>query len=209
MTRPATATSTGDTKQKKPDSGRRRRKKLVDTRIRMFTNGNTRRCSSSRRIVSWRPWVNVVGFVVWLERHGFVVNRVLNEALLDWIGGLGDEELRLRGRLYRLLDEERELRQTMRVILRSGAFLDSYAAKLVKGNEKLSVKLGRQPLEALASNEEVEVVKRILARREAVVKRICVIEDKLLPEEEYKLKDSRSRGRMTHKRKGGEKKRRS
>lgn len=199
----ATATSSGNTKSKKPDSGQKQVDKPVDTRIKVFSSGNTRRCRSSRRVVSWRPWVSVEPLVRWLEKHRFVVNRVLNEAFLEWVGGLGDEKLRLKARLFRLLDEERELRQTMRVILRSGAFLDGYAAKLVEGDEKLSVKLGRQPLAALASKEEVEIVKRILARREAVVSEICLIEKELLPKIEYELKGLRSLRSAKQKRRAG------
>lgn len=190
----ATATSAGNTKIDKAKLRRADEKKAVHTCISMFKNGTTKRCSSSRRVVSWRPWVNVVPLVGWLKKHGFSVNRVLNEAFLDWVGGLGDEKLRLRARLYRLLDEERELRQTMRVVLRSGAFLDSYAAKLVTGDEKLSVKLGRKPL---AGETEVQIVNRILAQREAVVKEICEIEGKLLPEAEYVLKEDRPRRRRS------------
>jgi len=136
----------------------------------------------------WRPWVRVLPVVRWLKKNGFVVNRVLNEALLEWVGNEGNEKLKLRARLYTLLAEENELRQTMRVILRSGAFLPSYAAKLVQGDEKLSARLGRQPLDAIASKEEAEIVRRILARRERVTKEIIEIEKKLLPKESYKLR---------------------
>lgn len=187
----AAATSSGHTKHEKAESGLNSGKEPVDTRIPLFQRGNTRRCRSSRRVVSWRPWVSVEPLVRWLEKHRFVVNRVLNEAFLEWVGGLGDEKLRLKARLYRLLDEERELRQVNRVILRSGAFLDGYAAKLIEGKEELSVRLGRQPLTALASKKEETIIKRILARREAVVKEICEIHEKLLPREEYVLKSTR------------------
>lgn len=187
----ATATSSGNTKQEKRESGLYSGKKPVSTRIKVFSGGNTSRCRSSRRVVPWRPWVNVEPLVRWLEKHRFTVNRVLNEAFLDWVGEGGDETLRLKARLYRLLDEERELRQVHRVILRSGAFLDGYAAKLIEGKEELSVRLGRQPLTALASKKEETIIKRNLARREAVVKEICEIHEKLLPREEYVLKSKR------------------
>ncbi len=79
----ATATSNGNTKTNIAETGLDGEKKPVATRISMFTSGNTRRCSSSRRVVSWRPWVVVLPLVLWLEKHGFVLNRVLNEAVLD------------------------------------------------------------------------------------------------------------------------------
>lgn len=185
----ATATSSGDTNQKKAESGRIDQKKHTATRIPMFSDGNTRTCGSSRQVLPWRPWVRVLPVVRWLRKNGFVVNRVLNEALLDWVGHEGDEKVKLRARLYVLQDEESRLRQTMRVVLRSGSFLPSYAAKLVQGDEKLSVKLGRQPLDAIASKEEADVVRRILARREAIVKEIVEIAGKLLPRERYELRE--------------------
>lgn len=137
----------------------------------------------------WRPWVRALPVVRWLRKNGFVVNQVLNEALLDWVGHEGDAKVKLRARLYVLQDEENRLRQTMRIVLRSGAFLPSYAAKLVQGDEKLSVKLGRQPLDAIATKEEANIVKRILARREAIVKEILEIENELLPQEKYELRE--------------------
>ncbi|MCK4478385.1 hypothetical protein KAU88_07655 [Candidatus Bathyarchaeota archaeon] len=184
-------------------------KHLAEPPKRKSRNSPTIRCRSSRQRapVRFRPWVSVWVFVDRVWRKGLSLNRVLNEALLLWFEEGCESELKLRAQLARLLHEENELRQSMRVVLRSGAFLDSYAAKLVEGDEKLSVKLGRQPLAVLADRKEVEIVKRILARREAIVKEICEIEDQLLPEKQYVLKGSRSRQRMTYKRKGGEKQR--
>jgi len=132
------------------------------------------------------------------------LNRVLNESFLLWLGSKNEDELRLRSNLARLLEEEHELMQTNRVILRSGAFLDSYVAKLVEGNEGLSVKLGRQPLKALATKREVDVVLRLMARREAIVNEILNIQNLLLPSEKYVLKGERSQG-DNKKRLGGEK----
>jgi len=109
-----------------------------------------------------------------------------------WLGKCCEDEERLKTRLAKLLHEEWELMQSGRVVLRSGAFLDGYAAKLIEGNEKLSVRLGRQPLRALADEREVNVVKRLLARREAVVQEILSIQDRLLPADEYVLKENRS-----------------
>lgn len=189
---PATATSTGNTKKEKAREGSKSEKGHVDTRITPFQAGDTRRCSSStRRTRTWRPWATVEPLVRWLERNGISINRALNEALLFWAGGLNDEQLRLKVAKARLLAEERDLYQTHRVILRSGAFLDSYAAKLIEGDETLSAKMGRQPLEAVANPKEANVVKRLLARREAVVAEIVEVQNLLLPKEEYVLKGER------------------
>lgn len=44
----ATATSAGNTIEKKPDSGLKRGEKPVNTRIKLFTCGNTKRCMQNR-----------------------------------------------------------------------------------------------------------------------------------------------------------------
>jgi len=158
---PATATSNGNTKKEKAEASPKTERGHVETRITPFQAGDTRRCSSSgRRTITWRPWASVEPLVRWLERKGIEINRAVNEALLYWAGGLNDEQLRLKVAKARLLAEERDLYQTHRVILRSGAFLDSYAAKLIEGDETLSAKMGRQPLEAVANRKETNVVKR-------------------------------------------------
>lgn len=186
----ATDTSNGSTKTEQLDLSSVRRKQLGKRRKKHCGNGTTSGCRSSRVGFRWRPWVSVVPLVGELRRRfgGVGLNRVLNEGFLLWWGVRCEGELALRARLARLLQEERELMQLGRVILRSGAFLDSYAAKLIKGDERLSVKLGRKPLRALAGEREVNIVLRLLARRDAVVKEILEIQDKLLPKDEYVLK---------------------
>jgi len=144
--------------------------------------------------------LGVRGLLVDLQRRvpGVSLNRVLNEAFLLWLGERSEDEWRLRVRLAGLLREEGDLRQVMRVVLRSGAFLDSYAAKLLEGESQEEARLGRVPLRALSRDEE-PVVRRILSRREAVVKEICEIQSKLLPEEKYVLKSRRRRQDSKHK----------
>ena len=191
----ATPTLNDGSKLNKPYSASIWQKHLVPPPKHPSKNATIKRCSSSMRRLGFRfqPWVSVGNLVLDLRRRvpGVSLNRVLNEGFLLRLGQRSEDELRLRCRLAQLLHEEHELMQTGRVILRSGAFLDPYAAKLIEGNEKLSVKLGRQPLGALTGTKEVNVVKRLLARREAVVQEILDIQNKLLPSEEYVLKSER------------------
>jgi len=191
----ATPTSNDSSKSNKSDSASVWQKHLAPPPKHPSKNATIKRCGSSRGRVGfrWQPWVSVESLVRDLRRRfpDVSLNRVLNEGFLLRLGQRSEDELRLRCRLAQLLHEEHELMQTGRVILRSGAFLDPYAAKLIEGNEKLSVKLGRQPLGALTGTKEVNVVKRLLARREAVVQEILDIQNKLLPSEEYVLKSER------------------
>lgn len=201
----ATPTSDASSISNKPKPSFSSQKHLATCPEHPRKHATSKRCSSSKRVgFRWMPWVSSVGLVEDLRRRfpSVSLNRVLNEGFLLWLGAKSEDELRLRSRLAQLLHEEHELMQSGRVVLRSGAFLDSYAAKLIEGNEKLSAKLGRQPLGALANKQEVSVVKRLLARREAVVNEILEIQDKLLPKDEYVLKDERPLKRSKSRRRG-------
>jgi len=141
-----------------------------------------------------------------LRRAGFGLNRAVNEALLFWLGEQGDEALRLRAKLVLLRKEEAELRQIMRVMLRSGSYLPQYADKLFREKfdrgESAFVRKGQVPLKALSSKEE-DVARRVLAERERIAQEIAEVLDQLLPKKRFRLKPSRSRRRAI-KRKGGE-----
>lgn len=148
-----------------------------------------------------------------LKRAGFPLNRAVNEALLQWMGVQGDEELRLRARLVVLRSQEADLRQSMRVMLRSGSYLPQYAGKLFREkydrSESAIVRHGQVPLKALGVKEE-DVARRVLAERERLAQEIADVLDKLLPQKRFSLKPSRSYGRslVTHNRhEGGERKR--
>jgi hypothetical protein len=117
------------------------------------------------------------------------LNRVVNLALLDFLGGGVGEELRLRLRLFVLVNEERELRSFSRTMLRSGSFLPEYAAKLLgEPKGKPFYFEGRKPLDAL-NPVEADVVRRILARREEISREIAEVLGKLLPEKRFVLGD--------------------
>jgi hypothetical protein len=138
-------------------------------------------------------WRGVLPLVRGLKRSGFPLNRAVNEALLLWFGVNGDEELRLRAKLVLLRSQEAELRQTMRVMLRSGSYLPQYADKLFRekygSSEPSLVRRGQVPLRALSPKEE-DVARRVLAERERIAQEIADVLDKLLPKKKFRLKPS-------------------
>lgn len=123
------------------------------------------------------------------------LNRVVNLAVQSFLGSCDVGDLKLRTKLAGLIREEAELRQTMRVMLRSGSFLPQYADKLfreeyVKGESPL-VRMGQVPLKALSPREE-DVARRVLAERDRIAGEIAEVLDQLLPEKRFRLKPSRS-----------------
>lgn len=130
---------------------------------------------------------------------GVSFNRLVNLAVQGFLGqsSLASEELKLRARLAQLLREESNLRRQSRVMLRSGSFLPKYADRILRPQESF-VREGQQPLRALSKKEE-QIFRRILARREKIVKEIVEIQDKLLPKEKFRLKPKRSRSRRRDK----------
>jgi hypothetical protein len=113
-------------------------------------------------------------------------NKLVNEALSNYLGRADTDELELQVKLYLLLKEEKELRQVSSAILRSGAYLPSYAEKVLMTEKgKLSGENspftynkgydeGRKPLRAL-SKEEEEAFRKICGRREEIIKEITAI----------------------------------
>jgi len=138
---------------------------------------------------------------------GFPLNRAVNEALLHWCGMQNDKALRLRARLVLLRSQEAELRQNMRVMLRSGSYLPQYADKLFRErydrSEPSLVHRGQVPLRALSAKEE-DVARRVLAERERIALDIAEVLDQLLPQKRFRLSSrSRRRRRDIYERKGG------
>jgi len=137
-----------------------------------------------------------------LKRSGFPLNRAVNEALLFWMGVQQDDKLRLKARLVLLRHQEVELRQAMRVMLRSGSYLPQYADKLFREkydrSDSVFVRKGQVPLRALSAKEE-DVARRVLAERERIAQEIADVLDQLLPKKKFRLKRSRSRRRDIHK----------
>ncbi len=131
-----------------------------------------------------------------LRDSGLSLNHIVNEAVLSWLGGQGAEQLRLRARLVALQKEEAGLRQSMRVMLRSGSFLPKYAKELFRepGRSLSFVRDGQMPLKALAPKEE-DVARRILAERERIAGEIADVLDELLPEKKFRLKPEPRRSR--------------
>ena len=119
------------------------------------------------------------------------VNSLLEKTISESLKVRGEveETLSLEVRRKQLLAEEAGLRQTLNVLLRSGAFLPQYAQKLFGGQDPKDIasRKGRLPLPALASAKEQEIIRRILARRERIVLELIEIADKLLPKEQFKV----------------------
>ena len=124
-----------------------------------------------------------------VERTGCSFSHAVNLLLEKTIGeklAEIEEQLRYEVRREKLLAEERSLRERLRVILRSGAYLKEYAEKLLLGDPKQVFHLKKRVgIYAHVSPKELNVVLRILKRREDVVAELLDIEDKLLPGEPY------------------------
>jgi hypothetical protein len=122
---------------------------------------------------------------------GLNVNSVLNDALVLYFDAYAKSGvLRDDVCLASLIKEEHRLVQLNKVMLRSGAYLDSYASKVLKGGNRDDAKLGRVPLAAL-SKDEPPIFKRVTARREAIIREILEILDRQLPKQQYVLKEDR------------------
>ncbi len=113
------------------------------------------------------------------------VNCLLEKALSEELGEV-EEKLRLEVRREQLLAEERSLRERLTVILRSGAYLKDYAKELLLGDlEQISSLKRRIGVYAHVKPKELNVILRILKRREDLVDELLEVEDKLLPSEAY------------------------
>lgn len=141
-------------------------------------------------------------------------NRVVNLAVEQFLGGCDEESLRIWARISRLCREEDELRRVSRTMLRSGSYLPQYADKLFRPpwdreREHTSPfnypRKGDVPLKALDAKEEA-IMRRVLARREAIAQEIADLLDRVLPKDKFRLKPRRVRSRRPdkNKRRGGE-----
>jgi len=111
-------------------------------------------------------------------------NRVVNLAVQSFLGGCDVERLRLEAELEGLLREESRLRKVSSAMLRSGAYLPGYVARVLRrpGGVDL-LRRGELPLEALDKREAVVFLK-IAQKREMIAKRICELEERLLADVE-------------------------
>jgi len=119
------------------------------------------------------------------------VNRLLEHAITEGTAEAIGETLKLEKRRDLLLREESSLRQRLTVILRSGAHLQDYAEKLLLGGqEEISRIRNRTGVYAYVDSKELDVILRILQRREDLVKELITLEDKLLPQTRYPVAPS-------------------
>lgn len=115
-----------------------------------------------------------------------IVNRALERFLCTRLEGEEAERLRLEAKRDQLIQEEKRLKQELNVILRSGTYLKKYAKSLLLGDTgEISKLRNRVGVYAHISPKELNIILRILKRRENIVKELLEIEDKLLPDETY------------------------
>jgi len=142
-----------------------------------------------RRVVRFWRGLDVL-LLRFCRERGLPFNRVVNLAVQSFLGGCDVERLRLEAELERLLREEAELRRVQNCMLRSGAYLPGYVARVLRKPGGLSVvqRCGELPLEALADKREVQVFLKICQRREEIARRIVEVEEQLLADvEPFKL----------------------
>lgn len=136
------------------------------------------------------------------------VSSIVNMACEWWLSerltGEVKERFKVEAEIRSLIEEEKGLIEKCKVILRSGAYLPSYARKLLEGDPaEVSRFKRREGVYAILNKKELDVVLRILARREAISHRLVELLNRQLPEDRYQFGLTEKGFRL--KRKGGEK----
>jgi hypothetical protein len=129
------------------------------------------------------------------RRSGTSVNRLVNLAVENYVGGCDVDSLRAFVEIGRLCREEKFLINVSKTMLRSGSYLPQYADRLFRSSEDsgrrriMPMGYSRQDreLRKVLDPMEEEVMRRVLARREAVAQRIAELLDKVLPQEKFSL----------------------
>lgn len=111
-------------------------------------------------------------------------NSLVVAAVGDFLGRCDEQQIRLGAELRQLRREEKELRDTWRLVSRSGAYLPEYVDKVVRPKNS-PFRVGQVPLKALGKDEE-DVFLRIAHRREEIAKRVVEIEKVLLEPKRFK-----------------------
>lgn len=142
------------------------------------------------------------------EELGVTVSSLVNLAcqsfLSEKLTGEFKERLKVEAEVSHLREEERCLRQDLAVILRSGAYLGDYARSLLEGDKAEVSKIRRRKgVYASVDAKELDVILRILARREAISHRLVELMDKVLPKTRYEAGYTEKGFQI--KQKGGEK----
>ena len=117
------------------------------------------------------------------RRSGTPVNALVNLAVQDFVGACDEEQLKALAEIEKLCREDAYLRRVSATMLRSGSYLPKYADRLFRppwdsSREHTSPfnypRKGAVPLKALNPKEE-KIMRRVLARREALAQRIGVV----------------------------------
>jgi len=121
-------------------------------------------------------------------------NQVVNLAVESFLGMADASELQLLAKREALLREESDLRRVCTAMLRSGSYLPSYVAKVLKepGRPLDHLMDSQRPLKALSPREE-KVFRRIATRREEIAGELAGIQEQLLKDvRPFRLKPDRS-----------------
>ena len=120
-----------------------------------------------------------------VEVNSFV-NYACEKLLFETLTGEVLEQFRIEVEIEHLRVEERNLRQDLALILRNGAYLEDYAKKLLVGDrDEVSMLQHRRGIYSQVDSKELDIILRILFRREAIAKRLVELMDKTLPKERY------------------------
>jgi len=166
-----------------------------------------------RNVYFWRSVYPLLR--AFAKRTNTPVNTLVNLAIQSFIGASSEEQLKVLAEIEELCREDSQLRHVSSTMLRSGSYLPKYADRLFRSpwdseRDKTSPfnypRKGEVPLKALNPKEEA-IMRRVLARREAIAQCIAELLDQVLPKEKFRLAPRRSRSRRCarNKRKGGEK----
>lgn len=114
------------------------------------------------------------------------VNRACEELIASKLSGEVLERFKVEAEMDSLREDERDLRSDLRLILRNGAYLPDYASKLLEGDRaQVSLIRRRRAVYSQVEPEELDVILRILARREAIAKRLVELKAQTLPKDRY------------------------
>jgi hypothetical protein len=167
---------------------------------------------ASRQVYFWRSVYPLLR--AFARRTKTPVNTLVNLAIQSFVGASDEEELKVLAEIEKLVREDSKLRRVSSTMLRSGSYLPKYADRLFRApwdseRDKTSPfnypRRGEVPLKALNPKEE-KIMRRVLARREAIAQRIAELLDQVLPAEKFRLAPRRSRSQRCarNKRKGGD-----
>ena len=167
---------------------------------------------AGRQVYFWRSVYPLLR--AYAQRTKTPVNTLVNLAIQNFIGASDEEKLTVLAEIEKLVREDSQLRRVSSTMLRSGSYLPKYADRLFRApwdSEREHTgpfnypRRGDVPLKALNPKEEA-IMRRVLARRDAIAQRIAELLDQVLPKEKFRLVPGRSRSQrcVRNKHEGGD-----